>query len=63
MENENQIQNNVEEEAINGFVIKKVRKSQREEIAAFLRRMNEKKLLELFEEAFRKACEKEMTVM
>ena len=50
MENKNQTQFNIDEEAINAFVEKHVRKSQREETAAILRWMNGKNISDIFDE-------------
>lgn len=63
MENKNQTQFNIDEEAINAFVEKYVRKSQREETAAILRWMNGKNIMDIFDEGFREAYKKEMTIL
>ena len=63
MENKNQTQCHIDEEAINAFVEKYVRKSQREETAAILRWMNGKNIMDIFDEGFREAYKKEMAIL
>ena len=63
MENKNQNKFYADEESINAFVEKHVIKSQRAETVAILRSLNGKNLLDIFDEAFQKACEKEKTAM
>ena len=63
MENKKQTQFNIDEEAINAFVEKHVRKSQREETAAILRWMNGKNISDIFDEGFREAYKKEKAVL
>ncbi len=63
MENKNQNKFYADEESINAYVEKHVRKSQREKTAAILRSLNGKSLWDVFNEAYDEACEKEKAAM